>query len=134
MAKSKSAFRTIAEAAEELGVAAYVLRFWETKFPQIDPMKTAGGRRYYRPDDIEVLKLIKNLLYEKRYTIEGAQQLIREKGLKNLIGGEEIQKDFFEIEEPAAETPAGDGLQCADELREAIDSLKDIRRRLAALK
>ena len=61
-------------------------------------MKASGGRRYYRPDDVEVLKLIKNLLYGNRYTIEGAQRLIKEKGLKNLLGEDEIQKDFFEDE------------------------------------
>ena len=98
--KSKSAFRTIAEVADELGVATHVLRFWETKFSQIKPMKASGGRRYYRPDDVEILKLIKNLLYGNRYTIEGAQRLIKEKGLKNLLGEDEIQKDFFEEEEP----------------------------------
>ena len=98
--KSKSAFRTIAEVADELGVATHVLRFWETKFAQIKPMKASGGRRYYRPDDVEVLKLIKNLLYGNRYTIEGAQRLIKEKGLKNLLGEDEIQKDFFEDDEP----------------------------------
>lgn len=97
--KSKSAFRTIAEVADELGVATHVLRFWETKFAQIKPMKASGGRRYYRPDDVEVLKLVKNLLYGNRYTIEGAQRLIKEKGLKNLLGSEEIQKDFFEEDE-----------------------------------
>jgi len=96
--KSKSAFRTIAEVADDLGVATHVLRFWETKFPQIHPMKASGGRRYYRPDDVEVLKLIKNLLYNDRYTIEGAQRLIKEKGLRILLGEEEIQKDFFENE------------------------------------
>ena len=98
--KSKSAFRTIAEVADDLGVATHVLRFWETKFNQIKPMKTSGGRRYYRPDDVEIIKLIKNLLYKNRYTIEGAQQLIKTRGLKTLLGDEEIQKDFFE------ETPA----------------------------
>ena len=75
--KSKSAFKTIAEVADELGVATHVLRFWETKFHQIKPMKAGGGRRYYRPDDVEILKLIKNLLYNNRYTIEGAQNLIK---------------------------------------------------------
>ncbi|MBR1825350.1 MAG: MerR family transcriptional regulator [Alphaproteobacteria bacterium] len=94
--KSKSAFKTIAEVAEELGVATHVLRFWETKFSQIKPMKTTGGRRYYRPDDVEIVKLIKSLLYENRYTIEGAQQLIKTRGLKTLLGEAEIQKDFFE--------------------------------------
>jgi len=94
--KSKSAFRTIAEVAEELGVATHVLRFWETKFNQIKPMKASGGRRYYRPDDVEIVKLIKNFLYEKRYTIEGVQKLFKDKGIKALLGGE-IQKDFFDI-------------------------------------
>lgn len=97
--KSKSAFRTIAEVAEELGVATHVLRFWETKFSQIKPMKAGGGRRYYRPDDVEIVKLIKDFLYEKRYTIEGVQKLFKDKGLKAILGGE-IQKDFFEVAEP----------------------------------
>lgn len=93
--KSKAAFRTIAELAEELGLATHVLRFWETKFEQIRPMKRSGGRRYYRPDDVELIKTIKYYLYDKRYTIEGVQKLFKEKGLKAIIG-EEIQKDFFE--------------------------------------
>ena len=96
--KSKAAFRTIAEVAEEIGVATHVLRFWETKFAQIKPMKRSGGRRYYRPDDVEVVKTIKHYLYDERYTIEGAQKLFKEKGIKNLVG-EEIQKDFFEVAE-----------------------------------
>ncbi len=94
--KSKSAFRTIAEVAEELGVATHVLRFWETKFSQIKPMKASGGRRYYRPDDVEIVKIIKSCLYEKRYTIEGVQKLLKDKGLKAILGGE-IQKDFFDV-------------------------------------
>lgn len=93
--KSKAAFRTIAEVAEDLGVATHVLRFWETKFPQITPMKRNGGRRYYRPDDVEIVKTIKNYLYEQRFTIEGVQKLFKERGLKSLLG-DEIQKDFFE--------------------------------------
>lgn len=101
--KSKAAFRTIAEVAEELGVATHVLRFWETKFPQINPMKTGGGRRYYRPDDVELVKLIKDFLYNKRYTIEGVQKIFKDKGIKAILGGE-IQKDFFELSEP--EEPA----------------------------
>lgn len=103
--KSKSAFRTIAELAEELGVATHVLRFWETKFEQIKPMKRAGGRRYYRPDDVELIKVIKNYLYDRRYTIEGVQKLFKEKGLKALLG-EEIQKDFFEDAPRTAELSA----------------------------
>ena len=101
--KSKAAFRTIAEVAEELGVATHVLRFWETKFPQINPMKASGGRRYYRPDDVELVKLIKDFLYNKRYTIEGVQKIFKDKGLKAILGSE-IQKDFFELPEP--EEPA----------------------------
>ena len=93
--KSKAAFRTIAEVAEELGVATHVLRFWETKFPQIKPMKRSGGRRYYRPDDVELVRRIRDFLYEKRYTIEGVQKLFKEKGVKAILV-EEIQKDFFE--------------------------------------
>lgn len=93
--KSKAAFRTIAEVAEELGVATHVLRFWETKFSQIKPMKRSGGRRYYRPDDVELVKTIRDYLYDKRYTIEGVQKLFKEKGVKAVVG-EEIQKDFFE--------------------------------------
>ena len=92
--KSKDAFRTIAEVADELGVASHVLRFWETKFPQIQPMKRNGGRRYYRPDDVELVRKIKYYLYDKRYTIEGVQKVLKEKGLKTILG-EEIQKDFF---------------------------------------
>lgn len=94
--KPKSAFRTISEVAEEIDVATHVLRFWETKFPQLKPMKRNGGRRYYRPDDVKFLQKIKFYLYDKRYTIEGVQRLIKEKGIKNLIG-EEIQKDFIEM-------------------------------------
>lgn len=93
--KSKDAFRTIAEVADELGVATHVLRFWETKFPQIQPMKRTGGRRYYRPDDVALVSKIKYYLYDKRYTIEGVQKVFKEKGVKAILG-EEIQKDFFE--------------------------------------
>ena len=137
--KSKSAFKTIAEVAEELGVATHVLRFWETKFTQIKPMKATGGRRYYRPDDVEVLKLIQNLLYQKRYTIEGAQQLIKEKGLKNLLGEEVIQKDFFEkLPAESAENPVmkeqkvkPDGM---NEIKQAIEELKFLRSKLSDIK
>lgn len=101
--KSKAAFRTIAEVAEELGVATHVLRFWETKFPQIKPMKAGGGRRYYRPDDVEIVKLIKEFLYDKRYTIEGVQKLFKDKGVKAILGGE-IQKDFFEFPDSDEQT------------------------------
>ncbi|HXV00009.1 MAG TPA: MerR family transcriptional regulator [Caulobacteraceae bacterium] len=83
MAKGSEAFRTISEAADELGVAQHVLRFWETKFPFIKPMKRAGGRRFYRPADVAVLATIRRLLHQDGYTIKGVQKLYRETGLKD---------------------------------------------------
>ncbi len=80
MDKSADAFRTISEAAEELNLPQHVLRFWETRFPQIKPLKRAGGRRYYRPRDIELLRLIKRLLYGEGYTIKGVQRVFNEQG------------------------------------------------------
>ena len=84
MAKSAQAFRTISEAASELGVAQHVLRFWETKFSFVRPMKRAGGRRFYRPADIVVLATVRRLLHQEGYTIKGVQRLHREQGLKRL--------------------------------------------------
>jgi len=75
-AKSDSAFRTISEAAKELGLQQHVLRFWESKFPQIKPMKRAGGRRYYRPEDLVLLADIRSLLHDQGYTIKGVQKLL----------------------------------------------------------
>jgi DNA-binding transcriptional MerR regulator len=80
--KSQAAFRTISEVADELDVAQHVLRFWESKFPQVRPLKRGGGRRYYRPEDIELLRQIRSLLYEEGYTIRGAQKLLRAKRAK----------------------------------------------------
>ena len=85
MAKGPDAFRTISEAAEELNAPQHVLRFWETKFSFIRPMKRAGGRRFYRPQDVAVLRGVRRLLYEEGYTIKGVQRLYREEGLKRLI-------------------------------------------------
>jgi DNA-binding transcriptional MerR regulator len=82
MAKSADAFRTISEAAEELGVPQHVLRFWETKFAFIKPMKRAGGRRFYRPGDLQILATVRRLLHQEGYTIKGVQKLHRENGLK----------------------------------------------------
>ena len=75
--KSAAAFRTISEVAGELDVAQHVLRFWESKFPQVRPLKRGGGRRYYRPEDVDLLRQIRSLLYEEGYTIKGAQKLLR---------------------------------------------------------
>jgi DNA-binding transcriptional MerR regulator len=85
VAKGPEAFRTISEAAEELNVPQHVLRFWETKFAFIRPMKRAGGRRFYRPSDIAVLKGVRRLLHDEGYTIKGVQRLHREQGLGRLV-------------------------------------------------
>ena len=81
--KSANAFRTISEASSELGLPQHVLRFWERKFNQIKPLKRGGNRRYYRPEDLEILKKIRNLLYDEGYTIKGVQKLFKEKSLKS---------------------------------------------------
>ena len=83
--KSAAAFRTISEVADDLGVKQHVLRFWETKFSQVKPLKRGGGRRYYRPEDIELLKAIHHLLYVEGYTIKGVQKLLREAGKKQVV-------------------------------------------------
>ncbi|MGB8841454.1 MAG: MerR family transcriptional regulator [Aliidongia sp.] len=81
-AKSATAFRTISEVADELQVPQHVLRFWESKFPQIRPLKRGGGRRYYRPEDVVLLRRVAQLLYQEGYTIKGVQRLLREGRIK----------------------------------------------------
>ena len=83
--KSADAFRTISEVAEDLDLPQHVLRFWETRFPQIKPMKRGGGRRYYRPDDIDLLRGIRYLLYVKGYTIKGVQKILKENSNRFVI-------------------------------------------------
>lgn len=124
--KSKSAFRSIAEVSEDLAVAPHVLRFWETKFSQIKPMKTKSARRYYRPDDVAILALVKELLYNRRYTIEGVQKLFKNRSVKDILGTE-IQKDFFEEEETAMpeEMPTA--------VANAVVELRQIKAELEAL-
>jgi DNA-binding transcriptional MerR regulator len=78
--KSPDAFRTISEVADEIDVPQHVLRFWETRFQQIKPMKRGGGRRYYRPDDVDLLRGVRHLLYGEGYTIRGVQRILREQG------------------------------------------------------
>ena len=89
MAKGPEAFRTISEAADELSVPQHVLRFWETKFAFIRPMKRAGGRRFYRPTDIAVLRGVRRLLHDEGYTIKGVQRLHREQGVRRLVAAGE---------------------------------------------
>jgi DNA-binding transcriptional MerR regulator len=95
--KAPNAFRTISEVADDLHIPQHVLRFWETKFPQVKPLKRGGGRRYYRPDDIALLRQISDLLYIQGYTIKGVQRLLRE-------GGGKLSDD---IPPPAPEEKAG---------------------------
>jgi len=79
--KAPDAFRTISEVADEIDVPQHVLRFWESRFPQIRPMKRGGGRRYYRPDDVDLLRGVRHLLYGEGYTIRGVQRILREQGV-----------------------------------------------------
>lgn len=95
--KSADAFRTITEVADLLDVQQHVLRFWETKFSHIKPMKRAGGRRYYRPDDVRLLQVIRRLLHAEGYTIRGVQKLLREHGLKTVM---EWGEDGASVPEP----------------------------------
>ena len=85
--KSSGAFRTISEVADELNVQQHVLRFWETKFSHVRPLKRGGGRRYYRPEDVDLLKRIHHLLYVEGYTIKGVQKLLREVGKNQVLKG-----------------------------------------------
>jgi DNA-binding transcriptional MerR regulator len=82
--KSPDAFRTISEVAEDLDLPQHVLRFWETRFSQIRPLKRGGGRRYYRPDDIDLLRGIRQLLYGQGYTIKGVQRILKEQGVRSV--------------------------------------------------
>lgn len=84
MEKGPDAFRTISEVAEDLGLPQHVLRFWETRFPQIKPIKRGGGRRYYRPNDVDLLRGVKHLLYGEGYTIRGVQRILREQGHRKV--------------------------------------------------
>lgn len=84
MNKSAEAFRTISEVADELEIAKHVLRFWENRFPQIKPMKRGGGRRYYRPEDMDLLRGIRHLLHNEGYTIRGVQKILRQQGVETV--------------------------------------------------
>ena len=130
--KAPNAFRTISEVADELHIPQHVLRFWETKFPQVKPLKRGGGRRYYRPDDIQLLRRISDLLYIQGYTIKGVQRLLRE-------GGGQLSDDIPPA--PAAERAAAEAEQ-ADLPAEPVltlssppqgETLADENKRLRAL-
>jgi DNA-binding transcriptional MerR regulator len=108
--KSADAFRTISEAAEELDLPQHVLRFWESRFREIKPMKRGGGRRFYRPDDLDLLRGIKHLLYGEGYTIRGVQRIFREQGIKFVQavweeGAEQPEAPAVQDEEAAGAQP-----------------------------
>jgi DNA-binding transcriptional MerR regulator len=144
--KSAGAFRTIKEAADELEVPQHVLRFWETRFTQIRPVKRAGGRRYYRPDDVDLLKGVKRLLHGQGYTIKGAQRVLRERGLRFVqsIGRGEAEaaapspQDAEGIAEgaPEADPHRDAGLSTQDRtvLEDALDDLLACREAIARLR
>ena len=128
--KSASAFRTISEVAEELDVPQHVLRFWETKFLQVRPLKRGGGRRYYRPEDVDLLRAIRSLLYQEGYTIKGVQKLMREGALKARAQPPA---------EPVPSTPAAEPMPSERDIKRrtqldlAIDDLTELRNRLGRL-
>jgi DNA-binding transcriptional MerR regulator len=110
--KAPDAFRTISEVADDLDIPQHVLRFWETRFAQIKPMKRSGGRRYYRPDDVDLLKGIRRLLYGEGYTIRGVQRILKEHGIKSVQGlaDSSAAVTFGAIEEAIGQSLAeGDG-------------------------
>jgi DNA-binding transcriptional MerR regulator len=100
--KSPSAFRTISEVADDLHIPQHVLRFWETKFPQLKPLKRGGGRRYYRPEDIALLRRISDLLYTQGYTIKGVQRLLKDGGLGEDIAEGDAQLSLLDPPEAAS--------------------------------
>ncbi len=126
MAKGPEAFRSISEAADALGVPQHVLRFWETKFSFIRPMKRAGGRRFYRPHDLAVLAEVRRLLHEQGYTIKGVQKLHRELGAKRFLDGAPPETD-------TPPPPAG-GADGPDLSREAERRLREVLGELVAAK
>lgn len=129
--KSATAFRTISEVSDHLEVPQHVLRFWETKFAQVRPMKRGGGRRYYRPEDVELLRRIRKLLYADGYTIKGVQKLLREGSLKL-----DRKAQTVEVHPPAAapEEIETEGLSAAQkrELQAVVEELRELSRILKA--
>ena len=137
--KSDTAFRTIGEVADDLDVPAHVLRFWESKFPQLKPLKRGGGRRYYRPEDIQLLRRIRQCLYQEGYTIRGVQKLLGGAADNGAAGSETgAAPSLFPLEPDAAKTapsPAPKPARRAGPREKKPDireALEDIRRELLA--
>ncbi|MHB8885732.1 MAG: MerR family transcriptional regulator [Methylovirgula sp.] len=114
MEKSAEAFRTISEVAQDLDLPQHVLRFWETRFVQIRPLKRGGGRRYYRPEDVDLLRAIRRLLYGEGYTIKGVQKILKEQGPRGVAAA-------YGGEGALAPIPAEAALQAYDEGPDATD-------------
>ena len=138
MEKSPEAFRTISEVAAELAVPQHVLRFWESKFPQVKPMKRGGGRRYYRPQDLNLLRGIRHLLYGDGFTIRGVQKVLREQGVRYVVDcGRGITPAMSTSSADDAGLPALEDIQYEDEvtlspqhmtrLKSVLDELNELR-------
>jgi DNA-binding transcriptional MerR regulator len=134
--KGPDAFRTISEAATELGVPQHVLRFWETKFSFIRPMKRAGGRRFYRRQDIDVLRGVRALLHDQGYTIKGVQRLHKEHGIAHLVGA----TNGAAPPEPIEAAPATEGYRqpildddARAHLEAVLDDLESVKARIDKL-
>ena len=131
--KAEDAYRTISEVADQLDLPQHVLRFWESKFPQIKPLKRSGNRRYYRPGDVATITAIKQLLHDEGYTIRGVQKLFKEQGLRltvnQVLAGGPVGTAATVTEQPA---PVDQGLSKADRnaLRDTLATLKALRQRL----
>lgn len=131
MDKSPDAFRTISEVADDLDIPQHVLRFWETRFTQIKPMKRSGGRRYYRPDDVDLLRGIRRLLYGEGYTIRGVQRILKEHGIASVqrLADATTVASFGAIEEAVGRSlsekddEATPGLDLDDDDYEAADGI-----------
>lgn len=105
--KSSEAYRTISEVSDDIGVPQHVLRFWETKFTEIKPLKRGGNRRYYRPEDMSLVRAINRLLYTEGYTIRGVQKLLKDRGLRAVVSGETPAPEEREVASQAVSpTPA----------------------------
>ena len=129
--KSPGAFRTISEVSNDLEVPPHVLRFWETKFPQIKPLKRGGGRRYYRPEDVSLLRQIRQLLYNDGYTIKGVQRLLKEGALKNMAQlGAATAIDPNKQKQPQNSTT---GSREKAALRSIVDELQSLRKLLSTV-
>ena len=129
--KSPGAFRTISEVSNALEVPPHVLRFWETKFPQIKPLKRGGGRRYYRPEDVSLLRQIRQLLYNDGYTIKGVQRLLKEGAQKNTDQlGFVATNESYEQKQPQNSTTSS---QEKATLRSIVDELRSLSKLLSTV-